>query len=339
MLALQSRRRTGWLAGLALGSALGAAHCAPSQRAGPPAAVVPAVSSPAPAASAPAASGPAASGPAQAAEPDDARGGRLYDNWRTERRLSQSFAADSPKTPEPDGKGGPNGNGTLNDGAGRPLQNTGHDYRLKNLFGWDLRGADGVDGPAYHDEPHVLRRNLLTDTRSASEIQRWLAEGDARTPAYGQVLDERDLSDLTAFLVKTRDGELARPEHIFRLEAAAPEGYELVAGADPARGRELYGYTCEDCHGKDGRELTLDGMQSVGTLSRSVAYEVWFKIQNGLAGSPMKRQVLEKTGAESARAVLDLLAALCDRKAFPALRGRDAEDVKDGDARCGAYLK
>lgn len=292
-------------------------------------------STPAPAAAAP----PGAPELASADSPDDARGGRLYDNWRTERRLSQSFAADSPKTPEPDGKGGPNGNGTLNDGAGRPMLNPGHDYRLKNLFGWDLRGADGVDGPAYHAEPHVLRRNLLSDTRSAAELQGWLSVGDAETPAYGQVLDERDLADLAAFLVKTREGELSRPENVFELEATAPEHYVLVGGADPARGRELYGYTCADCHGKDGRELTLDGMQSVGTLSRSIAYEVWFKIQNGLAGSPMKRQVLEKTGAESGRAVLDLLAALCDRTTFPALRGRDAADVQDGDPRCGAYLK
>jgi cytochrome c553 len=180
---------------------------------------------------------------------------------------------------------------------------------------------------------------LLADTRSASEIQRWLTEGDAETPAYGEVLDERDLSDLTAFLVKTRDGELAHPDNIFQLKAAAPEDYVLLGGADPARGRELYGYTCANCHGDDGRELTLDGMQSVGTLSRSIAYEVWFKIQHGLAGSPMKAQVLEKTGAESSQTVLDLLAALCDRKTFPALRGRDAADVQDGDARCGAYLK
>jgi hypothetical protein len=53
----------------------------------------------------------------------------------------------------------------------------------------------------------------------------------------------------------------------------------------------------------------------------------------------MKRQVQEKTGAEDGRAVLDLLAALCDRKTFPALRGRDAADVQDSDPRCGAYLK
>ena len=253
--------------------------------------------------------------------------------------MSQSFAADSPKTPELDGKGGPNGNGTLNDGGGRPIANTGHDYRLKNLFGWDLRGAEGVDGPGYHDEPHVLRRNLLTDTRSASEIQRWLSEGDAETPAYGQVLDEKDLADLAAFLVKTRAGELSRPEHVYRLEAAAPRGYALRAGGDPVRGRELYRFSCDECHGKDGRELTLDGMLSVGSYARASAYEVWFKIQNGLAGSPMLRQVDEKTGAENDRAVLDLLAALCDRKTYPALRGRDADDVQDGDARCGAYLK
>jgi hypothetical protein len=187
--------------------------------------------------------------------PDDARGGRLYDNWRAEKALGDSFSPDNAKTAEVDGKGGPNGNGTLNDGAGKPLANTGHDYRLKNLFGWDLRGAEGVYGPAYQKKSYVLSRNLLSDTRSPEEIARWLTHGDAETPAYGQVLDAKDLADLTAFLVKTRDAALARPEQVYRLESDAPKNYVLLAGADPARGRERFAASCAQCHGKEAADV------------------------------------------------------------------------------------
>jgi hypothetical protein len=51
----------------------------------------------------------------------------------------------------------------------------------------------------------------------------------------------------------------------------------------------------------------------------------------------MDRQIPETDAAAQATAILDLLAALCDRGAFPALAS--AEDVKDGDVRCGAYLR
>jgi hypothetical protein len=249
------------------------------------------------------------------------------------------FAYDVAATPAPDGKGGPNGDGTLNDGKGRPMLNAGHDYRLRSFFGWDLRGKQGVGGPAYHDEPFILERNLLEDERTPEQIQSWLRHGDQEIPAYGEVLDERDLTDLATFLVQSRDGAIARPEQVFRLDVKAPRKYTLLPGADPARGSELYSYVCETCHGSDGRELPLDGGHSLGTYARSQAYEAWFKIQNGLAGSPMKGQVEESSGASAAQVVLDLLAGLCDRTAFPPPRGRPDSEVPDSDARCGAYLK
>jgi hypothetical protein len=337
-------------AGLALlffvAGASSALHCAPSRGVGEPAespgASPPPVAEPAApeAAEATTAAAPE-SAPAPSTTPaaDDARGGRLYDNWRSERDLSKAFTPDSSKTPAADGKGGPNDNGTLNDGSGKPLLNTGHDYRLKNLFGWDLRGVEGVYGPKYQNKSYVLARNLLSDQRSAEEIRRWLADGDEHTPAYGQVLNEQDLTDLTAFIVKTRDAALARPDHVYTLEASAPKNYALIAGADPVRGRERFSDTCANCHGKDGREIPIDGTESVGTIARSSAYEIWFKIQHGHPGSTMKRQVSEATGAENGRAVLDILAALCDRGRFPALAGKGSQDVPNGDARCGRYLE
>jgi hypothetical protein len=51
----------------------------------------------------------------------------------------------------------------------------------------------------------------------------------------------------------------------------------------------------------------------------------------------MTRQITETGGAQQSQAVLDLFAALCDRKAFPALE--NGKDVPDGDVRCGSYLQ
>lgn len=268
---------------------------------------------------------------------DDARGGRLFDNWRVEKKLTQSFVPDSAKTPELDGQGGPNANGTLNSGSGTALPNTGHDYRLKNLFGWDLRGANGIYGPGFQNKSQVLTHDLLADTRSPAELRAWLTQGDERVPALGQVLDAADMDDLVAYLVKTRQGELARPDRLFRLEAAAPKSYVLLPGGDATRGRAHYAESCATCHGKDGRELPIDETESLGTMSRSSGYEVWFKMVNGQPGTDMQRQVSGASGAEQERAILDLFAALCDRQSFPPLPG--ASDVPQGDVRCGAYLR
>lgn len=268
---------------------------------------------------------------------DDARGGRLFDNWRVEKKLTAAFVPDASKTAELDGQGGPNGNGTLSSGAGVPLPNTGHDYRLKNLFGWDLRGERGIYGPAFQKKAYVLPHDLLADERSPEQLRAWLTLGDERTPAFGQVLDAADIDDIVAYLVATREGKLARPDHLIRLEASAPKSYVLLPGGDAARGRERYASSCAACHGADGRELPIDETESLGTLARSSGYEVWFKMENGQPGTEMGRQVTESSGAEQERAMLDLFAALCDRQRFPALAG--GEDVPAGDVRCGAYLR
>jgi mono/diheme cytochrome c family protein len=275
--------------------------------------------------------------PAPRGGPDDARGGRLYDDWRAEKGLQDSFVPDVSKTRALDGKGGPHGNGTLDDGKGRPIANSGHDYRLKNFFGWDLRGAEGIYGKEYLGKAYVLRHDVLADTRSAEELKAWLAKGDEALPAFGQVLDDTDLDDLVAYLVKTRDGLLARPAKIFTLDRRAPNRYVLAPGGDPVRGRDRYAISCADCHGDDGRNMTIDQTQSLGTLSRSSAYEVWFKMLNGQPGTDMRRQILDSKGPEQEQAILDVLAALCDRKLFPAMAG--AKDVRDDDPRCAAYLK
>lgn len=300
----------------------------------------------APPPSAPAPSGEAApSGQAapllQVPTSDTAEGGRLFDRFYGKEKPFAAFTPDSGKTPgDPDGKGGVDGDGVLKMENGDVLENaSGHDYRLKNLFGWDLKGKAGIYGPAGMNKPYVLARNLLAGTETTDELAALLTTGSDDIPAYGPVLGGQALRNIAAFITGVRDGALPHPDWIFSLAPADRGYYSLNTAADPARGKRLFAERCAGCHGADGTRLTFDGgAYSLGSHARQKAYEDWAKILNGQPGTAMGRQVRGATGKEMAQEILDLLAALCDRTAFP--RGKaTADDVKDGDGRCGAYLK
>jgi mono/diheme cytochrome c family protein len=136
-----------------------------------------------------------------------------------------------------------------------------------------------------------------------------------------------------------RDGALPHPDRIFELRAGSPGNYALRPGGDPARGKRIIAERCAGCHGADGTELTFDGGEfSLGSHARQKAYEDWLKIMNGQPGSTMGRQLRGASGEEMAKELLDILAALCDRAAFP--RGAaTGKDVADADPRCGVYLR
>ena len=120
--------------------------------------------------------------------------------------------------------------------------------------------------------------------------------------------------------------------------AFSPGSYVLKAGGNPVRGKEIYAVRCSACHGADGtRELFDDGEFSLGSHARQKAYEDWFKIANGQPGTAMESQV-SGSGKERTQQILDLLAALCDRTAFPVGKAK-GKDVPNNDPRCGAYLK
>ena len=271
---------------------------------------------------------------------DALRGGRLYDKFYSE-SLATGFEPDDPATPALDGAGGPAGNGTLRDGRGAMLDNApDHGYRVKSFFGWDLRGADGVYGPDYQGKAYVAPYNLLEDALSREQVARLLVDGAAGVPAYGQVMSDDDLGDLVAFVMAVREHELPRPTDIWELDPDAPKGYVLKSGGDVAAGRAAIRSSCGNCHGADGTNLLFDdGEFSLGTLARSGAYEVWFKIVVGNPGSPMGSQVPRgESWSTQAQVVLDVLAALCDRSAFPTGAATEP-DVALNDPRCGGYLR
>lgn len=237
------------------------------------------------------------------------RGGRAYDDWKQDPSVKE--------------------------GATLPTE-AGH--RLKDLYGWDLRGSEGIYGAAYAAKKTVAARNWLVSTESATEIAALLGRGADGGPALEGYLDAAALQALGEFIVAVREGTLPRPDWIWDLDAGAPGHYRLRPGADVERGHALFAERCSECHGDDGTEhLFDDGAYTLGSHSRQKAYEDWFKILNGQPGTDMGRQVVGD-GRAMAQQLHDLLAALCDRTRYP-LGAATGGDVPDGDPRCGDYLR
>lgn len=235
---------------------------------------------------------------------DTAHGGRLFDNWRAETKQQGA-------SPE----------------------------RLKNLFGWDLRGNAGMYGASFMAKKTALEVDLLGWQGDVAQVADRLAKGEGPVPAYGAVLNRMQLEALAAFIVAERDGTLPRADSILTLASPTEKDYALRAGGNAEHGKQLYAARCAECHGADGAQFLLeDGGFSLGSHARQKAYEDWFKILNGQPGTSMQRQVKGSTAAEMSQEILDLLTALCDRTAFPLGKATKA-DVADGDPRCGAALR
>lgn len=269
--------------------------------------------------------------------PDDALGGRLFDRFYD----GESFEPDRSATPGvADGRGGPLGDGTLPLADGTPLLNDdGHGYRLKSFFGWDLRGAAGIYGPAYQNKRGVVPWNLLDESLAPAELEALLRDGRGPLPAYGRVLPPDEMEALVAFVLGVREGRLPHPDQVWSLSEGTPGNYRLARGGDAENGKRLFAKRCVRCHGEQGTKLLLDdGAYSLGSHARQKAYEDWLKILNGQPHTSMTRFVQGADGAALAREILDLLAALCDRTAFP-LGDATQADVQDGDPRCGEYLR
>jgi len=268
-------------------------------------------------------------------------GGRLFDMWYDD--IDTDFVADDAETPDVDGLGGPNGNGTLNGADGQPIANTGHDYRFKNLFGWDMRGDAGIYGRDHQAKPWILPAGPLSQRHVRASRSQWIdrvTKGEGGLPAYGDVLNAAEIEALVDFMLNVRDGHLPRPDNLYALASDAPKGFILAAGGDAERGRQFYDAQCAECHGADGTQIIFDnGEQSLGQHARYYGYAVAMIALSGEPGSDMGAETSLNLGAaQQTTTLLDLLAALCDRENYPRGAATDP-DVPDGDPRCGAYLK
>ena len=157
---------------------------------------------------------------------------------------------------------------------------TGHDYRLKNFFGWDLRGAEGLYGADYQNKSYVLPVNLLTDGRDQAALVEWFTKGGEGLPAMGEVLSPAQITAMAAFVIATREGELPQPDQIFALSKDAPKNYVLNEGGDAAKGAAMFGSQCAGCHGDKGD----------GFLDRRQVHRRRLRTYQGLRGLVQGRQ-------------------------------------------------
>jgi cytochrome c553 len=268
-------------------------------------------------------------------------GGRLFDMWYDE--TGDGFVPDNPDTTDNEGRGGPNGDGTLNDGDGQPIVNTGHAYRLKNLFGWDMRGDAGLYGRDHQAKPWVLPAGPLSPQHAGESRDMWIArlmQGQDGLPRYEDVMTTAEIEALVDFMLAVRDRALPHPDDLYALSTEAPKGFVLAPGGNAERGHDFYAAQCAECHGDDGTNIIFDnGEQSLGQHARYYGYAVAMIVWSGEPGSDMGPQLpadLEPT--EQTTLLLDMLAALCERERYPRGAGTDPE-VPDGDPRCGEYLR
>jgi mono/diheme cytochrome c family protein len=257
--------------------------------------------------------------------------------------IDVDFVPDNADTPELDGRGGPNGNGTLNDGNGELIPNTGHNYRLKNLLGWDMRGNAGIYGERYQNKAYILPTGPLSPEHADATAAEWirtLEKGNAVMPAYGTVFDRTDIAALVDYMLAVRDGLLPHPDDLYHLSTDAPKGFVLNAGGDTTRGHTFYMERCAACHGIDATKIIFDdGEQSLGMHARYYGYAIAMIAIAGEPGSEMGPQLdAGQNAAQQTQTLLDLLAALCDRERYPRGAATDP-DVPDNDLRCGAYLR
>jgi len=268
-------------------------------------------------------------------------GGRLFDMWYDD--IDTDFVPDDPETPAVDGRGGPNGDGTLNNADGQPIPNDGHSYRFKNLFGWDMRGDAGIYGADYQAKEFILPSGPLSPQHASTSRDDWIqrvTSGDGGLPAYGDVMNTMQIGALVDYMLAVRDGALPHPDSLYRLSREAPKGFVLMPGGNAARGHAFYAAQCAECHGADSTKVMFDhGEQSLGQHGRYYGYAVAMITLAGEPGSDMGPQLpAGLSAAEQTRTLLDLLAALCDRTRYEIGPATDP-DVPDGDPRCGKYLR
>jgi mono/diheme cytochrome c family protein len=268
-------------------------------------------------------------------------GGRLFDMWYDD--IDTDFVPDDPETVAVDGSGGPNGNGTLNDAYGDLVANNGHDYRFKNLLGWDMRGAAGIYGTDYQNKSYILSGGPLSALYEEVGREEWIEHmknGFGRLPAYGDVLSDEQVASLVDYMLAVRDRRLPHPDDLYTLATDAPKGFILQPGGNAQRGHALYEEKCADCHGADATKILFDdGEQTLGMHARYYGYAIAMITLAGEPGSEMGPQLSpELSTTEQTQTLLDLLAALCDRNQYPRGAASDPE-IPDNDLRCGEYLR
>jgi len=173
-----------------------------------------------------------------------ARGGRLFDNWFLENKDRP------PSEVHPKYK------------VYRPSMHTiESSWRCVSCHGWDFKGR-AEQGTGILGDTEVSDRSTLVSTLRNE------------THRYGNMLLERDFTDLATYIAHIRDD----------IAPYLDSDSNRIAG-DATREVKLYATICANCHGADGHKITT--MVPLGTFARRHPRETIHKILNGHPGVRM----------------------------------------------------
>ncbi|HZU85837.1 MAG TPA: c-type cytochrome [Anaerolineaceae bacterium] len=196
-------------------------------------------------------------------QPDLARGARLYDSWFVET-----------------GQSAPEGDSAL---WLRQTNNTrsGEDtYRCVTCHGWDYAGKDG----AYRSGSNYTGFPGLYESAKSLSVEELMARMTGAKDAehnFSAFLDETSRRDIAEFL---KTGLIDDRDYI------DPLTFDVIGG-DAAVGQTLYESGCANCHGLDGRKLTIRYEGRSLSLPSLAAVDPWrflHKSRFGTPGNPMQ---------------------------------------------------
>lgn len=188
------------------------------------------------------------------AEPDQgsiARGGKLYDKWYKVTK-SEAPAESHPLYPASNEK---------------YAKDAASNWRCKECHGWDGLGAAG----AYASGSHATGIKGINGMAGADPAT-IVALLSAPEHGYGDKLSEGELNDLANFVAYG-----AVDWSLYINEDKSMKG-------DAAKGAQVYGTICANCHGPEGKEPKE--MPPLGSLMGN-PWEVAQKVLNGQPGEAM----------------------------------------------------
>lgn len=194
-----------------------------------------------------------------ASDPDTiVHGGRLYDKWWTDTRLSPPDSTHSAYV------------------SGKKSGST--TWRCKECHGWDYRGKDG----AYEKGSHYTGIKGIHEA-SGKPVKDILAILTNKRHKFGDVLGNKDLEAIASFV---SEGQIDMTKLI---------SYESKdSNGDSKRGSSSYQKHCADCHGIKGDALNLAHDKNktiyIGTISNKNPWETLHKIRFGHPGAVMGMQ-------------------------------------------------
>jgi len=235
------------------------------------------------------------------------RGGRLFDNWFREMRISDETVSD-PAVENPLWQ--------LRKDSIPDLTSLSDSWRCISCHSWNYKGIDllAVDPEADNIVNRLALRkaNIANEEDLANYFYDWIKNGTSGgyhnygSPDSGlpTVLGDRELKELALFIMK---GVIDTSEYIYNIDGN-------VINADVTNGQALYNgdlltdVVCVDCHGVSGENIPPGGGRSVDifAVANDNPWQFLHKVRFAASGTAMPSLVgLPGTNLQQA---LDVLA-------------------------------